>query len=239
MTISEDSINRLIREAFGELCSEEYRPHEEAEPIPVSFPFDLYMEELLDERAKRTIRFRKMGWSSVILLLAAALMMVSVVMAKMPEKPRPSQQSFYPSASLPRPADRVPELKHTYYIAGLPVEYKLTKNEQSEYAIREVWFDGVHTVERYQSCLGWRIWNGLKSTSERNVVINGNAGKVYRMEPVQGSSLLLVWSNQHYYMELRVLGADKDPAINIDQIVRWAEGLIQADLYEPEPDGIN
>ncbi len=236
MTISEDSMNRLIREAFGELCSEEYRPHEEAEPIPVSFPFDLYMEELLDERAKRIIRFRKMGWSSIVILLILALMIFSVVLAKTPSPPSPSEQSFYPGGLLPGPTERLPGLEHTYYIAGLPAEYTLTEKEQSTYAIREVWSDGVHTVERWQSCIGWRSWRGLKSTSERNVVISGNAGKVYRMEPVQGSSLLLVWSNQHYYMELRVLGADKDPSIHIDQLVRWAEGLIQADLYEPEPD---
>ncbi len=237
MTISEDSMNRLIREAFGELCSEEYRPHEEADPIPVSFPFDLYMEELLDERAKRTVRFRKMGWSSFILLLIVALMIFSVALVKAPSPPPPSQQRFYPGESLPHPTERLSRLEHTYYIADLSAEYELTKKDQSEYTIREVWSDGVHTLEWWQSCSGWRSWQGLKSTSERDVVINGTAGKVYRMEPVQGSSLLLVWSNQHYYMELRVLGADKDPAINMDQLVRWAEGLIQADLYEPAPDG--
>lgn len=236
MTMSNDSMNRLIRDAFRELCNEEYRPHEEAGPIPVSFPFDLYMEELLDERAKRTVRFRRLGWFSAILLLLTVLMMVSVMMAKMPEEPRPSQQTFYPGTSLPRPADEVLELKHTYYIAGLPVEYKLTENEQSEYAIREVWFDGVHTVERYQSCLGWRIWRGQTSLSEQKVFINDTEGRLYRMPPTTPETLLLVWSNEHYYMELRVRGTEDASPFPAEQLIRWAEGLIQADLYAPEPD---
>lgn len=236
MTMSNDSMNRLIRDAFRELCNEEYRPHEEAEPIPVSFPFDLYMEELLDERAKRTVRFRKMGWSSVILLLVTALMIFSVILVKTPSPPPPSQQTFYPGTSLPRPADEVLELKHTYYMAGLQSEYKLTKNEQSQYAIRELWSDGVYTVERYQSCLGWRIWRGQTPQSEQKVSINGTEGRLYRMQQPYSDTLLLVWSNEHYYMELCVRGTEDASPFPAEQLIRWAEGLIQADLYEPEPD---
>jgi hypothetical protein len=236
MTISEDSMNRLIREAFGELCSEEYRPHEEAEPIPVSFPFDLYMEELLDERAKRTIRFRKMGWISVILLLAAAMMIFSVILAKKQEMRWNAVEIVFPGESLPQPTERLPRVEHTYYIAGLPSGYKLTKKDQSEYAIREVWSDGTCTLERWQSCLSWRLWKDRRSRAEKNVYINGTEGRIHLLGD---GSMLLLWSDKHYYMELKMSRIYKWSDADADRLVQWAEGLIQADLYEPEPDGMN
>ncbi len=232
-----DDMNRLIRDAFRELCSEEYRPHEEAPPIPVSFPFNLYIEELLYMRKKRAVMFRRIGWSGLVALLIAALLIFSVMLAQSGagQTQNPGMETFAPGG-LPRPETYRPKLEHDYYFTTLPDTYEMIDRVESDMAFREVWSDGTHTLERWQSLIGWRVWRGTKCTDETEVLVHGTTAKIYRIEPVYQSSLLLAWSADGYFMELRVLQADAAPAITAEQLVQWAEGLKPIALYEPAPD---
>ena len=230
-----DDMNRLIRDAFRELCSEEYRPHEEAPAIPVSFPFHLYMEELLDERSKRALWFRRIRWSSLIGLVILAVMIFSVMLARNPPESEGNPGFSHP-AGVSRPDEYLFEMKHDYYFTTLPETYERIDREESDAAFRERWSDGAHTLERWQSRIGWRSWQATQLASEETVTVNGRTARVCRLKPASKGAILLQWSNEYYYMELYLQQVTDASPVTAEQLVQWAEGLRPVELYEPEPD---
>jgi hypothetical protein len=201
----------------------------------VSFPFNLYIEELLDERKKRASVFRRIRWSGFVTLLMLLVMIFSVMLAKQGQLAE-TPEIFIPGAGLPRPTEYHKHIEHDYYFADHALEgYEKIDRQEGDNGIRERWTDGTHTLERWQSNLGWRHWRGVQSTSQEDVSVNGTAARIYHLQ--YDRSMLLVWGNERYFMELRVLFADSEPAVTTEQLIRWAESLTPIALTQPQPDG--
>ena len=247
MAMSRDQANQLIREAFMDVCDQEYRSHERAEKILVSIPFDLYMIELIEWQ-----KIKRRGWRrlrrmilpfSVIVVLFLSVVAALTGAGNIPQD----------TVSVPRypvretmPPNRPDVLEDWYIFTALPEDYSISAHEKpsdfnAEQEVYRTWSNGEYTITFRQSCSTVIHRWGPDYNLLKTVDIHGYDGRLYEYNSGSVTAYMLIWSTDRYKMNLQV-AADSpwvETKLDPEQLVRWAQSLQSAPIYRPEPNDPN
>lgn len=245
MAMNSEYAGLLIREAFLQLCDEEYRDHEEAEPIPVSFAFELYMDELALRRHRWS--FRRNAKPVIVLLLTVAIMLFSVIVAALglwesPEEPDHTFSDFREDwteigKGLQPAVFPAQQIGHWYFFPQLPPGYEQETTVIEDQMVMRQWKQ-IRNEEIYRIGYSQSCETQFREEYEeyRRVEVNGREAILYRINSRDRINWLVAWCDDYYWMQMWV-SASKEEAVTAEQLIAWAESLqCAAMVQDPEPD---